>query len=84
MSNSPTRDAPSAAREVISVETLRAGARVVAPPVRFVSFWAAVALPFLYLPLLLGGLAGGEATAFTALVAAHVLALLAGHDYGRG
>ncbi|WP_433624965.1 hypothetical protein [Halomicrococcus sp. NG-SE-24] len=52
-------------------------------PVRFVGFWSAVVLPFLYLPLLLGGLDGTEWTVFLSLLALDCLALLAGHSYGR-
>jgi hypothetical protein len=52
-------------------------------PLRFLAFWAAVALPFLYLPLLLGGLDGQQATVFLALLALNVVALVLGHEYGR-
>ncbi|SFG77163.1 hypothetical protein SAMN04488063_2887 [Halopelagius inordinatus] len=48
-----------------------------------VTFWAAVLLPFAYLPLLLGGLGEGEQLVFTAFVAANVFALVVGHDHGR-
>ncbi|MBB6644993.1 hypothetical protein [Halobellus ruber] len=53
-----------------------------AAPLRFVAFWVAVALPFLYLPLLVGGLEGGQPAAFAALLAANAVALLVGHGYG--
>jgi len=52
-----------------------------ARPIRFVAFWVAVALPFLYLPLLVGGLEGSEPIAFGALLAANVVALVVGHGY---
>ncbi len=52
-------------------------------PIQFVGFWMAVALPFLYVPLLLDGLAGAELTIFLSLLACHVLALFAGHSYGQ-
>lgn len=52
-----------------------------AVPLRFVAFWTAVALPFLYFPLLTGGLTGSEPTAFVALLLANAVALVAGHDY---
>lgn len=48
-----------------------------------VTFWAAVLLPFAYLPLLFGGLGESEQFVFTALVAANVFALVVGHDHGR-
>ncbi|CCQ33777.1 hypothetical protein HLRTI_001696 [Halorhabdus tiamatea SARL4B] len=53
-------------------------------PVQGVAFWAAIALPFLQVPLLLSGL--GESTtllAFLALLAINVLALYVGHTYGQ-
>lgn len=52
-------------------------------PLRAGAFWAAIVLPFLYLPLLVGGLAGSELVAFFGLMAANAVALLVGHDYGR-
>jgi hypothetical protein len=52
-----------------------------AVPIRFVAFWVAVALPFLYLPLLTGGLDGSEPAAFAALLAANAVALVVGHGY---
>lgn len=54
-----------------------------AVPVRFVGFWAAVALPFLYLPLLYGGLEGQQSLVFVALLVANLVAVLAGHSYQR-
>jgi uncharacterized RDD family membrane protein YckC len=55
----------------------------VAQAVRAVAFWAAVVLPLAYLPLLGGGIAGGESVPFLALLATNVLALTLGHDYAR-
>jgi hypothetical protein len=52
-----------------------------AAPIRFVAFWIAVALPFLYLPLVAGGLNGGEPTAFLGLLATNVVALVVGHGH---
>ena len=52
-----------------------------AAPIRFVAFWVAVALPFLYLPLVVGGLNGSEPTAFLALLATNVVALVVGHGH---
>ena len=57
---------------------------VLAAPLRFVAFWTAIALPFLYLPLLIGGLTGGEPTVFGALLLANAGALVVGHDYHSG
>ena len=50
--------------------------------VRVVAFWTAVVLPFLYLPLLFGGLEG-DVTLFGGLLVLNAVALLLGHDYRR-
>ena len=52
-------------------------------PVRFVAFWAAVALPFLYVPLLFDGIDGGRAIVFLGLLAANAVALVVGHGHRR-
>lgn len=53
-------------------------------PIEAVAFWSAVALPFLYLPLLLSGLdTTDQVTAFILLVGLNVVALVIGHRYGR-
>jgi hypothetical protein len=84
MSNSSAaRDSLSRLSEVTNADLFRSGARIAARPVRFVGFWTAVALPFLYVPLLLSGLDGTESTAFTALVVVHVLSLVVGHNYAN-
>ncbi|MFB6091979.1 MAG: hypothetical protein ABEK02_03090 [Haloquadratum sp.] len=46
-----------------------------------VTFWVAIALPFVYLPLLVGGFSGGEALLFAALLGLNGVALVAGHDH---
>lgn len=48
---------------------------------RGVSFWAAIFLPITYLPLLSGGLVGGEALLFVALIAINAGAFVLGHDH---
>ena len=64
------------------VESVRATAlRTAAAHVRFVGFWAAVALPFLYVPLLWQGLESNEVTVFVGLLGLHLLALVVGHNY---
>lgn len=53
-------------------------------PIKAGAFWSAVLLPFCSLALLIGGLGTPlEYVAFVALVVANVLALIAGHGYGR-
>ena len=49
------------------------------------AFWSAIALPFLYLPLLAYGLeTTSQLGAFFLLLVANVLALLVGHRYRAG
>jgi hypothetical protein len=50
--------------------------------IRFIGFWAAVVLPFLYVPLLTSGLdTPGQQQTFLLLLAANVVALFFGHRY---
>lgn len=69
--------------ELVDAAPLRRTLTVVAAPLRFIAFWAAVALPFLYVPLLAGGLEGQQALVFAGLLAANAAALVLGHEYGR-
>jgi len=73
---------PSSRRESLGfgLATVRA---TIAPTVRFVGFWTAVVLPFVYVPLLFAGLDGATMNAFVALLVAHVVSLLVGREYGR-
>ena len=62
---------------------VRRSLAVVAAPLRFVAFWLAVALPFLYVPLLAAGLDGARPTVFVGLLVVNAVALVLGHDHGR-
>ena len=51
-------------------------------PVEAVGFWAAVVLPFVYVPVILTGLdTPSEQLAVAVLIAVHVLALIVGRRY---
>jgi hypothetical protein len=52
-------------------------------PIKRVAFWAAIALPLAYLPLLVGGLEDVEITLFVGLLALNVVAVTLGHGYGN-
>jgi len=53
-------------------------------PIRGVAFWIAIALPFLYMPLLVSGLRSSSVKlAFGVLVATNAVALLVGHSHAR-
>lgn len=54
-------------------------------PLQFVGFWAAIALPFLYVPLLVETQlqTTAETATFLTLLGLNVLALLVGHSYKR-
>jgi hypothetical protein len=43
-----------------------------------------VALPFLYVPLLFGGLGGNEFAVFFGLLGLHLVALVVGHNHRNG
>lgn len=51
--------------------------------IRGIAFWTAVALPFGYLPLLAIEQIRVSAVVFVGLIAIHILALIAGHEYRR-
>ena len=52
--------------------------------IRFIGFWAAVVLPFLYVPLLANGLeTSGQLQTFLLLLAANIVALLFGHHHRK-
>jgi hypothetical protein len=56
----------------------------VARPFEAAAFWSAIALPFLYLPLLISGLgSSAQLTAFLVLLALHVVTIVGGHGYNR-
>jgi hypothetical protein len=58
--------------------------RLLARPVKRLSFWAAIVLPFIHLPLVATGLDSPSLTvAFLVLVALNVVAIILGHTYGQ-
>jgi hypothetical protein len=69
-------------------DTLLGSARTVAehlrPLLQATAFWSAVAMPFLYVPLLVGGLTDGEAVTFIGLLFLNVVALVLGHGHRSG
>lgn len=51
-------------------------------PFEALAFWSAVALPFVYIPLLLSGIeTSAELLAVATLIGAHVVALVLGHHH---
>lgn len=53
-------------------------------PAQFLSFWVAIALPFVHLPLLAQGLGDPAVTlTFVVLLAVNALALYVGHGYNQ-
>lgn len=56
----------------------------IARPLEAVAFWSAIALPFLYVPLLLNGVGTtAQLTAFLTLLVLHALTIVGGHRYNR-
>jgi hypothetical protein len=63
----------------------RLGLETILKPVRATSFYAALALPLAYVPLLVSGLETvSQTTTFALLLGLHVLALAAGHGHRPG
>lgn len=74
---------PSGTRDR-SAESTPPVERWVRSPVTALSFWSAVTLPALYVPLFASGLHNPETIAlFFGLLAVHVVALYGGRRYGR-
>ncbi len=58
--------------------------RSIKGPLQFLSFWIAIALPFVHLPLLAQGLGDPNVTlTFVVLLTANVFALYVGHGYNQ-
>lgn len=56
----------------------------IARSIEAVAFWSAIALPFLYVPLLVSGVrTGAQLSAFLTLLALHALAIVGGYRYNR-
>ncbi|WP_266078027.1 hypothetical protein [Haladaptatus caseinilyticus] len=65
-----------------SDEETNASSESLSTPVRFIGFWTAVALPFLYMPLLVTGLdTPGQLQTFLILLTLNLIALLVGHRH---
>lgn len=80
MSSSSITD-PRSLRSAVSEVSIP---RLLARPVKQLSFWAAIVLPFMHLSLLATGLNSRSMTAaFVGLVALNVCTLWVGHPYGR-
>ncbi len=61
----------------------QSAARKLFTPVQFLSFWAAIALPFGYLPLLYRGTLSSSAEVFVPLFVLNLIAIVVGHGYKR-
>ena len=76
MSSPSITDLPSIPADADDVSLLQ----ILVTPVNRIAFWAAIALPFLHLPLLVSGLnSETKVLAFVFLLACNVVALLVGH-----
>lgn len=80
-SDSSSFDESETARDRF-VDVFSAARRMLFLQLRAVGFWTAVALPFLYVPLLLFGLEEqSHAVAFLGLLVLNLVALLVGRSY---
>lgn len=67
--------------EQLSEHAQSGDATVLLAAPRAVAFWAAVALPLAYTPLLWNGLDAGDSTLFVGLLAANLVAFVLGHGH---
>ena len=86
--NSPSLWPPADASPARIADHVRRGVRTavdhVRPLLQATAFWSAVVMPFLYVPLLLGGLTGSEFPTFVALVLVNATVLVIGHGHDVG
>ena len=59
----------------------RQGTNAIRATIRRVSFWSAILLPLVYLPLLSGGLGPQTGHIVIGLIALNLIALLVGHNH---
>lgn len=77
-------DEATAGRQKLAVLYDRYRDHTFTTPLEVVGFWTAIALPFLYVPLLFTGISTkAELLTFLGLLALNLAALLAGHDHKR-
>ncbi|MFB6133345.1 MAG: hypothetical protein ABEJ44_08110 [Halanaeroarchaeum sp.] len=82
MSLPSTPSVPTVSRLRDSLSGAVTGYEVLLRPIEAVAFWAAVVMPFVYVPLLLAGVeTSAERVAVAALVAVHVVVLIVGRRY---
>ncbi|UWG48587.1 putative membrane protein [Halanaeroarchaeum sp. HSR-CO] len=82
MSRPSTPTALNADQLASTLSGALSGYETILRPIEAIAFWAAVVMPFVYLPLLLTGLeTSSEQVAVVALVAVHVLSLVVGKRY---
>lgn len=78
---SPEYDRPS---RFTRTGSERRATRQIAAPLAMLSFWAAIAIPAIYLPLFVLGIdTTGELLVFLALFGLHLLALIGGRYHRR-
>jgi len=87
MTNSPISNdsiAPSSPEPEVQRDRSGRLRRSLKRPTQFLSFWAAIALPFAHLPLLAQGLGDFDVLlTFFGLLVVNVFALYAGHGYNQ-
>ncbi|WP_338741997.1 hypothetical protein [Haloplanus salilacus] len=80
-----TPESPRFARTAVESPPIRTVLQrivaLAARPVRFVAFWLATLLPFVYLPLLATGVVATHRLGFAGLVGLNAVAFVVGHSY---
>ena len=64
-----------------STSLVRRGTLAIGSTIRRISFWSAILLPLVYLPLLSGGLGPQTGYIVIGLLALNLIALLVGHNH---
>jgi len=82
MSNfTPNREQNTSAVTNWAIDVAQQGTNTLRTTVRGMSFWAAILLPLVYLPLLSGGSGSRTSLIVIGLLGLHLIALFAGHNH---
>jgi hypothetical protein len=81
--STPTMGSTHTERTALATQTAQHGRAALGRSVRWLSFWTAITLPVLYLPLLYAGIGAQTGALFLGLLVLQLIALLAGHGYNQ-
>ncbi|WP_327052954.1 hypothetical protein [Halomicrococcus gelatinilyticus] len=83
MSSTPAHRTDGSTEFDTSLQFATVARRKLFESVQFLGFWTAIALPFVYLPLLYQGSLSPTSSSFAVIVVLNLVAVFVGHGYDR-